>query len=662
MAQMTSATGSLPLRLSKGETLVIKDLAGSHTVTGSLAPREDASASVGAGFVVYGPQSSAVTVTISTTGAVDYQVVSGDVSPASSATAGVTRYVSKGATFEEIVAIASEVAANGGGHVVFMPTTYNIGDNTLPVLQGVYYEGVGLASTMEDRALRFGTLIKSTSTTKPVFGYNFVDRGSRYSTSAEFFDKNLLGAGIRHLNIEGGAFGVKVGALHECGVENFVLRDVCSFAAFDTGIHLENCHIVSVKNVISYEHRRAGFIYYTSGAGLWNHGQNDIQHVVCQSGIRNAHGAIIGARGLNSSLNDTHVNAICTIGGGSEFTETVTITAGSPDIPVSDLSKYALGVGVQFTGTLGTVTGLSASSATALTTYFVVAVSGTSGAGTIRVSIRFGGTEITPGGTGTASVSLGGRGGCGIVWGGDYTHGVPGAGTSCTIRGIDTEANGTVEFYVGRMTYSHALMGILRGGAPGASALLNSATLVIRDVSFDMFFECPKRPDGIDWDGSGQPQFTGASPIRGSTLPGTNYNPLRFGNQLNLSSEGIAMYANRHGDAGGLRPLTGIGTALQLAQSETTETLQQGAHTSCVTYRGGGATYTLRGTSHAKDECLGYIVNWFNYNATAVTLDGGGLNIEGLGTSSATISVPGKTGVMLQLRKANGTYFWARFV
>lgn len=82
MAQMTSATGSLPLRLSKGETLVIKDLAGSHTVTGSLAPREDASASVGAGFVVYGPQSSAVTVTISTTGAVDYQVVSGDVTPA----------------------------------------------------------------------------------------------------------------------------------------------------------------------------------------------------------------------------------------------------------------------------------------------------------------------------------------------------------------------------------------------------------------------------------------------------------------------------------------------------------------------------------------------------------------------------------------------------
>lgn len=88
MAQMTSATGSLPLRLSKGETLVIKDLAGSHTVTGSLAPREDASASVGAGFVVYGPQSSAVTVTISTTGAVDYQVVSGDVTPASPASGG----------------------------------------------------------------------------------------------------------------------------------------------------------------------------------------------------------------------------------------------------------------------------------------------------------------------------------------------------------------------------------------------------------------------------------------------------------------------------------------------------------------------------------------------------------------------------------------------
>jgi hypothetical protein len=576
---------------------------------------------------------------------------------------GAVWYAPVDATFAQIEAKALEFSASGGGHIVFMPVVYNIGDNTLPVLQGVYYHGVGLASTMQDRARRFGTLIRSTSTTKPAFGYNHVDRLTQYPTAAAFFEKNQLGAGIQGLNIEGGSYGVKVGAYQECGVENLLVRDVVSFSAEVGGLWFENCHIISATNLVSYDHKQFGFVYLTSGTGYWNHGQNEIRHITTQSAVRNAHCVIIGARGPLSSLNDTHAYGICAIGGGSEFTETVTLTAGNPNIPVSDLSKYALGCGVQFSGSLGTVNNIGLSTSTALTTYFVSAMSGTSGAGTIQVSYRFMdlATPVTPGGTGTASVTLGGRGGCGIVWGAVYTFGAPGSSTSSTIRGIDTEANGTCEFVINKMVYSHALMGILQGGAVGASARLNHASVVLRDLSYDIYVECPKRPDSIDWDGGGHPQWHGPSPIRGSTLPGQNYNPTRFGNELRLSTEGVSIYSNRHGDASGFRPLTGIGTALQVASVETTETTFHGSHTSNVTYRGSGTTYTLRANAN-RDELVGYLLNWFNYNATAVTLDGGGLNIEGLGTSSATISVPGKTGVMLQLRKANGVYFWARFV
>lgn len=74
---------TLPLNLKAGETLVIKELSGTSTVTGSTASREDASTSIGAGFVVYGPQPSDCSVTLTTTGAADWFVGVGDASPPS---------------------------------------------------------------------------------------------------------------------------------------------------------------------------------------------------------------------------------------------------------------------------------------------------------------------------------------------------------------------------------------------------------------------------------------------------------------------------------------------------------------------------------------------------------------------------------------------------
>lgn len=73
---------TLPISVAAGNSLVIKELTGTATVTGSTAPREDASVRIGAGFFVYGPQVSQATLSISTTGLCDYQVVAGDPTPA----------------------------------------------------------------------------------------------------------------------------------------------------------------------------------------------------------------------------------------------------------------------------------------------------------------------------------------------------------------------------------------------------------------------------------------------------------------------------------------------------------------------------------------------------------------------------------------------------
>lgn len=83
MTILTSANGSLPLTLRKGETLVIRNYSGLETVTGSSAEREEAVTSLGVGAVVYGPQSVDSSITLSTSGQLDYTTVMGDPLPGS---------------------------------------------------------------------------------------------------------------------------------------------------------------------------------------------------------------------------------------------------------------------------------------------------------------------------------------------------------------------------------------------------------------------------------------------------------------------------------------------------------------------------------------------------------------------------------------------------
>jgi len=107
MTILTSANGSLPLTLRKGETLVIRNYSGSETVRGSTVAQE----ATADGAEVYGPQIAAATLVVSTSGILDYQVVVGDMTGSPKAEAP-TRVVVDGDSF----------AANG----YFLDSTQNI--------------------------------------------------------------------------------------------------------------------------------------------------------------------------------------------------------------------------------------------------------------------------------------------------------------------------------------------------------------------------------------------------------------------------------------------------------------------------------------------------------------------------------------------------------
>lgn len=89
MTILTSANGSLPLTLRKGETLVVRNYSGAEVVLGSTVFRDKA-VSMGDGAFAYGPQTRDVSLTLSTSGSLDYQVVSGDVTPAEDLSASIS--------------------------------------------------------------------------------------------------------------------------------------------------------------------------------------------------------------------------------------------------------------------------------------------------------------------------------------------------------------------------------------------------------------------------------------------------------------------------------------------------------------------------------------------------------------------------------------------
>lgn len=122
---------SIPLSLSAGQSLVVKDMSGTSSVTGSVT-REDAQSRIGQGFFVYGPVASAASVTLTTTGVTDYQIVNGDPTPANQQMLfDPGNPPTSGPTLSGASAGAVQNKVNGGlAEIGWLPTCYNSGEST----------------------------------------------------------------------------------------------------------------------------------------------------------------------------------------------------------------------------------------------------------------------------------------------------------------------------------------------------------------------------------------------------------------------------------------------------------------------------------------------------------------------------------------------------
>lgn len=155
MTILASTSGSLRLSLAKGETLVIRNYSGTETVTGSTVSREDATATLGAGAYIYGPQTAAASVTITTTGTLDYQAVMGDPTPSSGAS-GFTKNTTTGLAETEVGAetfVALPTDASGNAKAIVIGRS-----GTLAGLVGLTAnEGEVAVATDQPALVRFGS-------------------------------------------------------------------------------------------------------------------------------------------------------------------------------------------------------------------------------------------------------------------------------------------------------------------------------------------------------------------------------------------------------------------------------------------------------------------------------------------------------------------------
>lgn len=114
MPTLANGSGALRINVPKGSSLIIRNQSGVETVTGSSVAREDASAVLGSGVFVYGPQTASSDVTISTNGACDYDIVAGDPTPARD-TARVVRNAATGSPSSLVDPATGQAVGGGGG-------------------------------------------------------------------------------------------------------------------------------------------------------------------------------------------------------------------------------------------------------------------------------------------------------------------------------------------------------------------------------------------------------------------------------------------------------------------------------------------------------------------------------------------------------------------
>lgn len=382
---------------------------------------------------------------------------------------------------------------------------------------------------------------------------------------------------------------------------------------------------------------------------------NDLLGTIPESNNLSARGLQVYAR--NNTIHNLVrlVRVQCNRFNQSSYSELLTLTSGTPDIPVADLSKYTEELPFVFSaagnGLPDVVNGVSG-------TLYVLSRSGTTGAGTVRLSWMPGiaSSLFTPTGSGTVTC---------------YTYGFPAIeatayDTSQIMEfsigeGSDVEAGGTVQ-----IQFSQCVNFVCTANTPNTVsshtpniAVLSSPSGIVHGVQAPTIYVSKNQGGMTD---SGVVQIAG---VRGQGVGLLGMGLWKTANnaaQLNLNgsadpnSAGIAIPTLAMDSGNQWLPVSRgyIGSALQ-NRFTAAKTLSWNFDIGAVQMDAAGTpALTLPIINAASAGC--YIAINFVQSATLATQSGQLIN--GLGTTT-TAPIPAGTKVVAWAENNNGTFSWS---
>lgn len=501
-----------------------------------------------------------------------------------------------------------------------------------------------------------------TLTTIPLNG------NSPYVDAATFLGTAISGAGVTDIIVKNCLNGIKVGGLFNAGVNNLKIDRLFAINCIQWGVDIENCNNPDIGTIVAqgctqgqYRERASG-VWRTGTSYNWNYGDHSIKSLFCESsGSALGRGICFEARGLNCSLNDVHVGAIGTNGKNASYTnDTATFDGSTAPVAVNYLEHYALDTAIIFVNNGGTFTASSlgsgggqiycqgASSARA-PAYWIVGMSGTSGAGYILIAKEKGGTPITVNAAGVPGILS--EGAQLLEVGGRLDYGAGAAVTGFTVGHMDLESGGTVGTLV-QYAYGTRI--------PFTNTEGNNALCLRHLDSTNMFYfgEANNYLDIIPGDGSyvAQMQGTIPKPVNwGTMLCGLAYNGTYIGIGIHLNPSSSTPDITRNSTNSNIQ-LTRLLNLTNVKISSSSHTLNL-TNEQSVTLVSGGTAPVLPAAASTNLGCF-FLVG--NNSGGAITMNTtSSQNIVGAGASATTFSLADKTDYIFISRYDGSAYYWS---
>lgn len=540
-----------------------------------------------------------------------------------------------------IIAAAQAARDAGGGEVEISGIELTLTES-LPFYDNVVYVGNNVSFNMFGSTLMSGTILTGDGTFNAFEGNN-VDLVS-VQTYANFVADFIKNAGVKRVGVKNCLNGIRVGGKYKAGISEIIIEDFHATGCTQWGMWIENAHNGHIARCrLDLNANVAAFV--ASGGSALNTGNYSVAEVKGNPSTQKGRGIWFHCRGANTSMNDVHA-WMCSAAGvaSGQSTQTATFTSGQANIAVTDLSKYAVGMGVVFDSTTGNFLG-GAQESTTRKTYFVIAMSDVSGAGTIQLSLKIAGTLQTPSASGTSTIRTAGM--CLYELSTDndgspkFTHG--------SHKAMDIEQQGTASLYISDTTNVIIEPGIL----PGLPESIHQ--IVGRNNDYSLDLKVFQRISSIDFD-SERWTFHGVEPaaVVGNLGIGLHYN-------FSTTRGAISIFGTKGGDIKGNNANT-IQFTFPISVSGTA---QGNGHTinsnsgQVITYAGtadGGALTMIA----MNDERKGVTYTVSNPTQWPVTVNGGGINFVWGGNSVGSFVLPPYSNAQVMGGKNGATYYWAR--